>query len=469
MRSIDRFPKSACPRVVPFPLIILMVLAGGKSFAQLPIYGADSIMKHYSAKAETIMVGDTSLNNYFAIDIYAITMYASPADKKAGKAEYKVTWQELPVYKRMMREETRESSMSILLAKGARSFSPAVQKKYSVQSPSGDSAFHPPLQPLAGMRIAIDPGHIANDTATGRLEQKFISMNVPSAANIPGDSVTVAFAEGQLTWQTAVLLAARLRNLGAEVMLTRNGPDQTAFGKTFAQWKKDDYVRTLDSMLQADPQNQNLKDLKSGRMKEDRSRFRFVFRDAELRKRAEIINAYQPDLTVVIHYNVDETNAPWSKPTPKNFNMLFVPGAFQADELDDSEKRYDFLRLLLLDDIENSVEACGEVSTQFAVKLKVPMAGPSDAGYLSTSCRNTTRKGVYARNLSMTRLVHGTIVYGETLYQDNFAEALALGNMTITDRVSGQVTSKRVMQVADAYSAGISQWWYARHKAKEGK
>lgn len=442
---------------------VLLLLPGLESYAQLPVFGADSIMKHYNAKADGLMVGDSSLYDYFMINIYGISMYASLEDKKVNKPEYKVTWQELPIYKRVMQEESRASSMDIMLAKAGHSFSAAVQKQYSGSAPAKEDNFHPPEQPLAGMRIVIDPGHVANDTAMGHLEQKFIFMNVPKSPNTPLDSVPVAFAEGQLTWQTATLLATRLRNLGAEVMLTRNAPGMTAFGKTFQQWLKDDYTRTLDSMLKEDPKNQNLKDLKSGRMKEDRSRFRFVFRDAELRKRAEIINEFNPDLTVVIHYNVDETNAPWNKPTTKNFNMLFVPGAFQAGELDDAEKRFDFLRLLLLDDLENSIDASSRVAFHFQDKLKVPLANPSDAGYLSTSCRKTKKQGVYARNLSMTRLVHGTIVYGETLYQDNAAEALALSNMTITDRVSGEVTSKRVMQVTDAYLAGIMDWWFATH------
>jgi N-acetylmuramoyl-L-alanine amidase len=314
------------------------------------------------------------------------------------------------------------------------------------------------MKPLAGYRIAIDPGHIANDTIIGKLEEKFISMNVPAGT----DSMHVAFAEGQLTWQTAVLLAARLREAGAEVIFTRNGPGMTAFGKTFEQWKQDDYPRTLDSLLKEDPGNQNLKDIRSGKLKGDRAVFRFVFRDAELRKRAEIINAFQPHLTVAIHYNVDESNSPWSRPTNKNFCMLFVPGAFQEGELSDSEKRFDFLRLLLLNDIGQSVAVSTSVGAQFTARLNVKAANASDAGYLRTSCKKTGVQGIYARNLSMTRLVHGPIVFGETLYQDNVNEAAALSNMSITDRISGQQTSKRVMQVADAYFEGILQWSYAQ-------
>ena len=433
--------------------------------AQMPVFGADSLLKHYQTKADDLLVGDSSLYNMFRMDIYGIKIYSRPDAELAEvpAVEYAVTWQELPTYKNVLALESRQSAMEIMLDKGRKGFSPAVQKQYGNGLISKAAyKFRTPQLPLAGLKFAIDPGHVANDTAMGHLEQKFISMNVPvSAANLK-DSVPVAFAEGQLTWQTAYMLAERLRSAGAEVIFTRNGAGMTAFGKTFEQWKKDDYKRTLDSLLKADPDNQNLKDLKSGKMKEDRSIFRFVFRDAELRKRSEIINAFKPDLTIVIHYNVDETNSPWNRPTTKNYCMLFVPGSFEAGELATPEDRFDFLRLLLTDDLERSQEVSGFVAEQFKLKLNVPLAGLSSATYLSTSCRKTNKQGVFARNLSMTRLVHGPIVYGETLYQDNQLEARMLADMTVTDIQSKLTTSKRVKQVAEAYYEGILQWSYTK-------
>jgi N-acetylmuramoyl-L-alanine amidase len=444
-------------------LLAAGLLLAQSGFAQMPMYGADSIQKHYRAKAEDLLVGDSTLYGMFTMDIYGIKIYSKPDAEIAAPrtVEYRVNWTELQIYKDMMHTETRENAMNIMLQKGANNFSPAIQKQYDQGIPVRGVKFRTPMKPLSGWKIALDPGHIANDTATGRLEQKFIRMNMPLSIDNQRDSVPVAFAEGQLTWQTANLLALKLRNAGAEVIFTRNA-GTTAFGKTFEQWKKDDYKRTLDSLLIVDPTNQNLKDLKSGRMKEDRSIFRFVFKDAELRKRSEIINAFNPDLTVVIHYNVDETNAPWSKPTTKNYCMLFVPGSFEADELATPEDRFDFLRLLLLDDIEQSIEVSSFVGLQFKEKLDVRLAGPSDATYLNTSCRKAFKQGVFCRNLSMTRLVHGPIVYGETLYQDNRYEGRMLADMSITEMQTKMTTSKRVMQVADAYYEGILQWSYTK-------
>lgn len=447
-----------------FRLLIAGCIFSSAIAAQMPIYGADSMVNYYQEKADALMFGDTSIRKIISLDIYGITMFSSPDQSVSDMPamDYRVTWQELSTYKNVMAFESRESAQEIMNEKGIKPFSPAIQKQYGngILSKAGYK-FRTPQKPLAGMKIAIDPGHIANDTAFGHLEQKFISMKIPSAKN-PSDSVPVAFAEGQLTWQAANMLAVRLRNAGAEVMFTRKGPGVTAFGKTFDQWKKDDYKRTLDSLLNVDPSDQNLLDLKRGIKKEDRSIFRFVFRDAELRKRADIINEFHPDLTVVIHFNVDETNSPWNKPTTKNYCMLFVPGSFQREELSTREARFDFLRLLLTDDIEQSIEASGFVGKQFNERLQVPLADPSSATYLSTSCRKTTRRGVFARNLSMTRLVHGPIIYGETLYQDNAFEARRLADMSVSDAQSGLTVSKRVLEVAEAYFEGIMQWSYSK-------
>lgn len=144
-------------------------------FAQMPMYGADSIQKHYQTKAEDLLVGDSSLYGMFEMDIYGIKIYSKPDAEVASlrPVEYRVTWQDLSTYKNILAFETRENAMDIMLQKGSNGFSPAVQKQYGnglISKPG--FVFRTPLKPLAGMKIALDPGHIANDTATGRLEQK---------------------------------------------------------------------------------------------------------------------------------------------------------------------------------------------------------------------------------------------------------------------------------------------------------
>ena len=146
--------------------------------------------------------------------------------------------------------------------------------------------------------------------------------------------------------------------------------------------------------------------------------------------------------------------------------MTFVAGSFSADELDKPEARIDFLRLLLTDDIENSIEFSKYIVNGLVEKTKVPSALDSCALYLKGNCISTDVNGVFCRNLALTRMVRGTLCYGESLYQDNINECKALSKkdastpLSVTD---GVATSKRVEEVAEGYFEGIMN--YVKNKA----
>ncbi len=423
--------------------------------AQIPIISADSLVKHYTTKMDRYIDKDSSLGGFYSIDLYGISVFPGEAEKKNNQPEYHINWNDLPLYKNILAFAPREEAKTIMLEKGKRPFLPEFVKKYAL--PPEYLKPKPTSQlPLRGLKIALDPGHIASDTAMGRMEDKYLLFKTISGK----DSVTVSIAEGILTWKTANALAVLLRSQGAEVFLTRKRPDETAFGKSYAQWRKEDFNRTLDSLIKEAPADQTLRKIKSGRITNENAIFRNVFRDAELRKRAEIINAFHPDLTFIIHYNVDEKNKPWNQPSPKNYSMTFVAGSFQWGELGDAERRFDFLRLLLTDDIENSCRIAGLTALQFKTELDVPLAKMSDATYLKTNCIDAGLPGVFCRNLSLTRLIQGTLVYGESLFQDNVNECVLLTKKAPLTAEGKQSISgiERIDEVAQAYYNAVLLW-----------
>lgn len=432
-----------------FILFVLLICPALFLRAQMPIQEADSLLKHYDYKMHHFIDRDSALGNFYAMDIFGINIYEDSIHKKTNQPEYRVTWQELPIYKNIMATLPREEAMQVMRSKGTRPFPPDIIKEFSL-TPNVIKPFPTAKLPLKGLRIAIDPGHTAFDTAMGRTEDKYLLFKAYNGK----DSVMVSLAEGMLTFQTATKLAEELRAEGAEVFVTRKAADITAFGKTYAQWRKEDYLRTLDSLLKVYPDDIHLRRLKSGKLKDENSIFRYVFRDAELRKRAELINAFHPDLTVIIHFNVDDQNKPWTKATNKNFCMAFVGGSFQAGELSDPERRFDFLRLLLTDDIENSSMASGHATLEFQSELEVPLAKQSDAAYLTEHCIPANYPGVFCRNLSLTRMIQGTLIYGETLYQDNAKECLRLSQK---GKVENEAND-RLTEVAEAYNKAILDW-----------
>lgn len=416
--------------------ILLFLVFKANTFAQKDI---PSKIKYYINKAEKYLDKEKALSGYYSIDKEGIKIYSSPQNKANQKAEFTVSWLLSDYLDDKIQNHTTQQMFDIYFKTGIFKF------------PEGeypDAVYikkNPNAKKLEGIRIAIDPGHIANDFTMGDLEKKHIIIKGDS---INGIKDSIEIAEGMLTFATAKLLKDKLEKEGAIVFLTRTA-DKCAFGKTFSQWKKHDFKNTLDSLFKiGELKSSQKKYFLSSKVKE-RDIFRVIFRDLELAKRVELINTFKPDYTVIIHFNVDESNLEWKKTTSKNFNMCFVAGAFMKNDLSNKEKRFEFLRLLVSDDLEKSIALSSFFTKQFELELQVPIAKTGDAKYLLEGCLPTEAEGVYCRNLQLPRYIHSPVVYGETLYQDNINECKLLYEET------DKTKNKRIQQVAEAYFNGI--------------
>lgn len=313
------------------------------------------------------------------------------------------------------------------------------------------------LHSLNGMKIAIDPGHIGGAYHMGETESRCMTLVIPQPLIRGEDSVKqIQMVEGNFSFFTALILKHKLDSMGAQVMLTRSDTGVSSLGITFFEWKKKikhkDYVDSLEKNNLISDKGLNL--LK--KHLDDKQLFAQVFASVDMANRAKKINAFQPDLTVVIHYNVNEKNAGWNHTTDKDYVMTFVPGCVTSEDMNKLAGRLNFLRLLLSNDIENSVKLSSAVVKKLSTKLNVPIAQKDDATYLGQACLTTPEKGVYARDLALTRLIKGPLVYGEPLYQDNNTECFLLTAQD--DTVNGFSVSKRIELVAEAYFEGIVEY-----------
>ena len=224
---------------------------------------------------------------------------------------------------------------------------------------------------------------------------------------------------------------------------------------TYEEWLKTYKKKTLDSLL-------SIKKITAQKHKQliganPTVLFSSFFKDYELQHRAAVINAFAPDLTVIIHYNVDEKNVAWKKPSDKNFCMAFIPACLTADNLKTIEGKINLLRLLLCSDIDESEKISGLVVNQLSKQLNIPIANKTDASYLSEHCLGSPTKGVYSRNLALCRMVKSPLVYGECLYQDCENEYYALTQNTET--VYGIKTNKRVALAAQSFYNAILEYY----------
>ncbi len=251
-----------------------------------------------------------------------------------------------------------------------------------------------PLKKREGpFRVALDPGHFGGKYA--RLEQKWVIID------------NVSLQEGDLTLKTALLLKEKLEKVGISVFLTRSEEGKGAIDEEF---KGDDFKS---------------------------------FNAKDLRKRAEIVNAFDPDLTLMIHYDVHSAKGNVYQSNPENYCLAFVPGAFCRGDLETPEDREHLYRLLATDDLKHSVALSQLLINHLGAKLGVPIK--SNEHYMSKVCKRVG-KGVYARNLAMTRLVKGPLAYVEVLCQDCTTEVARLKD------------GSRLVEVADALFEGILKW-----------
>ncbi|MCB1109442.1 MAG: N-acetylmuramoyl-L-alanine amidase [Chlamydiia bacterium] len=276
---------------------------------------------------------------------------------------------------------------------------------FGVEVPGSCIGFHKPLQE---MKIAIDPGHFGGEWA--QLEERYIDLEYQGKRCV--------FDEGTLTLLTALLLKEKLEKVGITVLLTRTEKGKGVYPENFFDWlKKHPELWKKGVSLS--------------------SLFRGHYNRLDLRQRAEMINAFKPDLTFVVHYNaVDDEK-------PKNFNLVFIPGAFCDKELEAAEDRYHFLRLICTQDLEQSSQLAEHLIGEFSKHLEVFPFNASLANSLKSG------KGIYCRNLCLTRLIHGPVCYGETLVQNHQEELLKLSQADGV--VEGMPCPQRVFEVAQAY------------------
>lgn len=297
-----------------------------------------------------------------------------------------------------------------------------------------------------GVRVAIDPGHFATGLKEAASEQKFLYFAQPT--KLPD---TVKLFESQLTYNTAYILKKMLEEKGVTVMLTRQQANHTSFDCTYSDWIKNHKKRVLDSLKTSG--NLSLSRYNKLIKSNDYNTFWDFFRDYDLNNRATKINAFKPHLTTIIHYNVDEKNAPWKKSSPANFTMVFIGGAFTASDLSKSDNKADFLRLLLSNQLTQSELLAAETVNNFNKNLAIPLAKSTDAEYLYKNCNSSNFKGVFCRNLVLCRKINSPLVYGEALYQDNEKECIELMKTDIN--LYGIKTNNRIIAVVNSYYAAI--------------
>jgi hypothetical protein len=308
----------------------------------------------------------------------------------------------------------------------------------------------PKKQPLAGVKIAIDPGHLGGSWA--RMEERWFQV---------GESKPVV--EGEMTLRVAELLAPQLRALGAEVSLvresiapvTKDRPatlGDAARGELAAQGIANPRA-TYDPALIDDPLR--------GQTVQWQSELLF-YRISEIRQRAALVNEkLKPDLVLCLHFNAEGWGGDPLNPefVPRNHLHVLVNGSYSASELRLEDQRHDLLAKLLNRSFDEELAASERVADALAAATKLPP-------YQYTT-PNARRIGpnpfVWARNLLANRLYLAPVVFLEPYVMNNeevWARVQA-GDYEGERLVAGTRRKSIYREYADGVAAGLREYYGA--------
>lgn len=332
---------------------------------------------------------------------------------------------------------------------------------------------------FVNLRVALDPGHSAEDIQEATRERKYLRIHRDS---IDGINEDLELIEAQLNYATALLIRDSLYKLGAEVFITREY-GHSAVGKDFNEWYEEDLNDSLINMyskLTEDVSESFAKQLKNRNDPKNRSNARKFYEFLDFVNRGRRINEWSADVTFVLHYNahddsrrykaMDEDGKPvyYNTTTKENYSMVFIPGGFVNGELSKWDTFLDLSRLMVTTEFSKSRHLASHLIDEFK-SLGIqpfPESLQKNHFHLNKYAVATGEDGIYARNLYLLRAVRGAVVYGEPFYQDSEDELEYL-KYPLRD-VYGIKVSDRIFEVANAYIASLYRFLDQNKKINAG-
>lgn len=311
--------------------------------------------------------------------------------------------------------------------------------------------------PLQGLKILLDPGHMGGagwDDITGKWVE---------------DSTGHRMSEGVINLQTAMVLEQKLQSLGAEVMITRRGlrPVSNAPYDSFdvhaaalTVLREAQLLSWFTKLLTTAPVGPALYSAFSSN-----SNFNQIFAEGnkgtyyntmDLQARVDAIDAFQPDITLVLHYDAATHAVSTDAPFTHDATKVYVPGSFDPTEMASRDDRSDFAKHLLDETPwRASVALAHQVVTTLSRNLKIPVA------HDSSGIVKQIEPGLFARNLYLLKKHHRcATAYVESLFYNDGGEFAAFSNATHPLMIDGEnyPYSDRLDLVAESLKDAVVQY-----------
>lgn len=306
-----------------------------------------------------------------------------------------------------------------------------------------ETLHNPPAQPLRGVRIALDPGHIGGKWAD--IEERCVAWG--------GNPI---IREGDKNLMVARLLKSRLEAAGALTYMTHETSEPVT------PTRPKDYLEEARALVFAENHVDDSASRPRGFL-QGRITWRaelLFYRKAEIAQRAENLRTrFLPDLNLSNHFNATERSG--SREMAKdNRHAFFINGCYGPDEVPNPTTRY-FLFSKLLEQPLPIEMAVGDAITRHM--LRVANLPAVMYGREKYECRVNDNPYLYARNLAASRQYPGPCVILEPFYMNNAwtAERLAAGDYEGTRALSSGTYPSLVREYANAVADAVIEVYSA--------
>ncbi|MGL4398731.1 MAG: hypothetical protein ACRCXD_02580 [Luteolibacter sp.] len=292
-----------------------------------------------------------------------------------------------------------------------------------------------PNQPLAGLKIAIDPGHIGGEWA--KMEERWFIVGT-------GNPVQ----EGDMTLHVANLLKPQLEALGARVSLVREHLEPVT-------------PLRPESLLSLTPGTPSQSPQKLAE--------RLFYRTAEIRARAELVNTtLKPDLVLCLHFNAEAWGDPLDPTLIERTHLhLLLNGAYTDEEVMLADQRFALLQKLLQRTHQEEALVGATVADTFAeISGLPPYVYPQE----SKAVRSLGHPYLWARNLLANRLYDCPVIFMEPYVMNSTIDhaRIQAGDYEGLREISGKLQPSIFREYADALTAGLKNH-YAQARPLSGK
>jgi len=311
--------------------------------------------------------------------------------------------------------------------------------------PAAQLGSAPDAQPLAGVKIAIDPGHLGG--AWAKMEERFFQI---------GESRPVM--EGDMTLRVAQMLVPKLRALGADVSLVRQAlePVTSERPETLRPAARAELARLGITSPRENYASMN----EPGRGDTVQAQSELLFyRISEIRKRAEIVNTQlRPDLVLCLHFNAEA----WGDPlhpdfVPRNHLHVIINGCYSAGELHFDDQRLEMLLKLLSGTFPEELAISGKVADSLVAATKLPPYSYTTGNAI----RPSESPYIWARNLLANRLYHAPVVFLEPYVMNSEVvwERVQAGDYDGEQMIGGEMRRSIFREYADAVAEGLRDYY----------